>query len=129
MGAADSTKASLGYDHAYVLNSVLTRNEKALVRNYKHGFSGFAARLSKEETNSIGQKPGVVSVLRDLILNLHKTRSWDFLKDQIPVKIHHPILLPRQTSSLHCHLRRRYMGPASIPMERQLHEILRLQFV
>nr|KYP46309.1 Subtilisin-like protease [Cajanus cajan] len=91
MGAADSTKTSLRNDHAHVLNSVLTRNEKALVRNYKHGFSGFAARLSKEEAESISQKPGVVSVFPDPILKLHTTRSWDFLKNQsITVKIHHP---------------------------------------
>ncbi|KAL3022593.1 hypothetical protein AAZX31_04G021300 [Glycine max] len=67
-------------------------NEKAPVRNFKHGFSGFAARLTKEEANSIAQKPRVVSVFPDPILKLlHTTRSCDFLKDQsTPVKIHHP---------------------------------------
>ncbi|KAG5018202.1 hypothetical protein JHK87_014057 [Glycine soja] len=87
MGAADSTKASLKNEHAQILNSVLRRNENALVRNYKHGFSGFAARLSKEEANSIAQKPGVVSVFPDPILKLHTTRSWDFLKSQTRVNI------------------------------------------
>ncbi|KAH1244229.1 CO(2)-response secreted protease [Glycine max] len=87
MGAADSTNASFRNDHAQVLNSVLRRNENALVRNYKHGFSGFAARLSKEEANSIAQKPGVVSVFPDPILKLHTTRSWDFLKSQTRVNI------------------------------------------
>ncbi|MED6106380.1 hypothetical protein PIB30_004153 [Stylosanthes scabra] len=81
MGAADST------DHAHVLNLVIRRNEKALVHNYKHGFSGFAARLTKEEANSIAQKPGVVSVFPDPILKLHTTRSWEFLKYQTHVKI------------------------------------------
>lgn len=57
----------------------MLRNEKALVKNYKHGFSGFAAHLSKEEAASIAQKPGVVSVFPDPILKLHTTRSWDFL--------------------------------------------------
>ncbi|CAJ1973193.1 unnamed protein product [Sphenostylis stenocarpa] len=88
MGAA---KDSLRDDHAYVLNSVLTRNEKALVRNYKYGFSGFAARLTKEEANSLVHEPGVVSVFPDPILKLHTTRSWDFLKAQsTPLKSHSP---------------------------------------
>ncbi|KAK7351765.1 hypothetical protein VNO77_11449 [Canavalia gladiata] len=87
MGAAHSTNASLRNDHTQILNSVLRRNEKALVRNYKHGFSGFAARLSKEEANKIAQKPGVVSVFLDPILKLHTTNSWNFLKHQTPVKI------------------------------------------
>ncbi|KAL2346228.1 hypothetical protein Fmac_000228 [Flemingia macrophylla] len=87
MGAADSSNASLRNDHAQLLNSVLRRNKKALVRNYKHGFSGFAARLSKEEAESIAKKPGVVSVFPDPILKLHTTHSWDFLKYQTRAKI------------------------------------------
>ncbi|ESW08103.1 hypothetical protein PHAVU_009G018600 [Phaseolus vulgaris] len=100
MGAADSTNASLRNDHAQLLNAVLRRNDKALVRNYKHGFSGFAARLSKEEANSIAQKPGVVSVFPDPVLKLHTTRSWDFLKYQTHVKIDaNPKTLSNSSSS------------------------------
>jgi len=67
------------------------RNQNALVRNYRHGFSGFAARLTKEEANSIAHRPGVISVFRDPILKLHTTRSWGFLKDQSPLpKTHGP---------------------------------------
>ncbi|KAK7352223.1 hypothetical protein VNO80_17642 [Phaseolus coccineus] len=87
MGAADSTNASLRNDHAQILNSVLKRDENALVRNYRHGFSGFAARLSKEEANSIAQKPGVVSVFPDPILKLYTTRSWYFLEQQTRVEV------------------------------------------
>ena len=58
-----------------------------MVRSYKHGFSGFAARLSEEEAHSIAQKPGVVSVFPDPLLQLHTTRSWDFLKYQTDLKI------------------------------------------
>ncbi|XP_047170764.1 CO(2)-response secreted protease [Vigna umbellata] len=100
MGAADSSNASLRNDHAQLLNAVIRRNDKALVRNYKHGFSGFAARLSKEEANSIAQKPGVVSVFPDPILKLHTTRSWDFLKYQTHVKIDaNPKTLSNSSSS------------------------------
>ncbi|GAU24957.1 hypothetical protein TSUD_311920, partial [Trifolium subterraneum] len=47
----------------------------------------FAARLSKDEANSIAQQPGVVSVFPNPILKLHTTRSWEFLKLQTHVKI------------------------------------------
>ncbi|CAJ1975308.1 unnamed protein product [Sphenostylis stenocarpa] len=82
MGASTSTNATLRNDHAQILNSVLRRDENALLRNYKHGFSGFAARLTKEEAYSIAKKPGVMSVFPDPILKLHTTRSWDFLAQQ-----------------------------------------------
>ncbi|KAL5073846.1 hypothetical protein RYX36_012830 [Vicia faba] len=87
MGAAGSTNGTLRKDHVHVLNTVLRKNDKALVHNYKHGFSGFAARLSKNEANSIAQQPGVVSVFPDPILKLHTTRSWDFLKAETEIII------------------------------------------
>jgi hypothetical protein len=63
------------------------RKENALVHMYKHGFSGFAATMSEEDARSIAQKPGVVSVFPDPLLELHTTRSWDFLKYQTAVEI------------------------------------------
>ncbi|KAI4316968.1 hypothetical protein L6164_024888 [Bauhinia variegata] len=87
MGAADSGNGSLRNDHSQILSTVLKRNENALVRNYKYGFSGFAARLSKEEAQLIAKNPGVVSVFPDPVLKLHTTRSWEFLKYQTDVKI------------------------------------------
>ncbi|KAK4275082.1 hypothetical protein QN277_018221 [Acacia crassicarpa] len=88
MGAADSSNnVTLRNDHAQLLSSVVKRNERALVHNYKNGFSGFAAHLSQEEADSIAKKPGVVSVFKDPILKLHTTRSWDFLNHQTQVKI------------------------------------------
>lgn len=58
-----------------------------MVQTYRYGFSGFAARISEEEARSIAQKPGVVSVFSDPLLQLHTTRSWDFLKYQTSLKI------------------------------------------
>nr|XP_023925087.1 CO(2)-response secreted protease-like [Quercus suber] len=87
MGAAASTKGSLRDDHAQLMSSVLRRKENTLVHTYRHGFSGFAARISEEEARSIAQKPGVVSVFPDTQVELHTTRSWDFLKFQTSVKI------------------------------------------
>ena len=56
------------------------RNRNGLVHNYKKGFSGFAARLTKTEAEEMGRQAGVVSVFPDPMLQLHTTRSWDFLK-------------------------------------------------
>ncbi|XP_057517967.1 CO(2)-response secreted protease-like [Amaranthus tricolor] len=69
-------------NHDFLLNSLLPRNKNALVHNYKNGFSGFAARLTELETHKIAKQPEVVSVFRDPILQLHTTRSWDFLESQ-----------------------------------------------
>ena len=65
----------------------MLRKKSALVHNYKNGFSGFAALLSAEEAHSIAERPGVVSVFPDPVLELHTTRSWDFLKYQTSVEI------------------------------------------
>ncbi|KAF3446811.1 hypothetical protein FNV43_RR11991 [Rhamnella rubrinervis] len=87
LGAAASTNGSLRTQHAQLLRSVLRGKPNAVVRTYKHGFSGFAARLSEEEAHSIAKNPGVVSVFPDPLLNLHTTRSWDFLKYQTALKV------------------------------------------
>ncbi|KAJ4964404.1 hypothetical protein NE237_024343 [Protea cynaroides] len=81
MGAASSSQE----DQAQLLASVLKGKEsveKSLLLSYKHGFSGFAARLKAEEAQRIAEKPGVISVFVDPILKLHTTRSWDFLQFQ-----------------------------------------------
>ncbi|KAG6502584.1 hypothetical protein ZIOFF_034869 [Zingiber officinale] len=81
MGAApaDSSVDMLTESHLQLLASVSIRGKK-LIRSYRHGFSGFSARLSKEQAVAIAQKPGVLSVFEDPIYQLHTTRSWDFLQ-------------------------------------------------
>ncbi|XP_068645601.1 CO(2)-response secreted protease-like [Aristolochia californica] len=84
MGAARSSSGKSPTDeHIQFLASVLKREEehaeKKLVHSYGRGFSGFAAHLSKDEAKEIAKRPGVVSVFADPILQLHTTRSWDFL--------------------------------------------------
>ncbi|XP_071924255.1 CO(2)-response secreted protease-like [Coffea arabica] len=86
MGAAPSSTRARRNDHDQLLNSMLKR-KKDVVYSYNNGFSGFAARLSEEEARSIAQRPGVVSVFPDPLLQLHTTRSWDFLKYQTDVEI------------------------------------------
>ncbi|KAL0360513.1 UNVERIFIED_CONTAM: CO(2)-response secreted protease [Sesamum radiatum] len=87
MGASVSSNGTPRNDHTQLLSSLIKRNKNSVVQNYNKGFSGFAARLSEEEAKSIAQRPGVVSVFPDPVLQLHTTRSWDFLKYQTSVKI------------------------------------------
>ncbi|XP_051124417.1 CO(2)-response secreted protease-like isoform X2 [Andrographis paniculata] len=77
--------ASHGYprdNHAQLLTSLLTRKKNPVVRSYGNGFAGFAAHLSEKEAKAIAGGPGVVSVFPDKDLQLHTTRSWEFLKYQ-----------------------------------------------
>ncbi|KAG6432019.1 hypothetical protein SASPL_103592 [Salvia splendens] len=82
MGASPPTA-----DHAEILTSLLTRKGKSVIATYSKGFSGFAARLTAEEAEAMAKREGVVSVFPDPLLQLHTTRSWDFLKYQTDLKI------------------------------------------
>lgn len=75
-----STSGTLRDDQTRLMNSLSRRN--AVVQVFKHGFTGFAAHMSKEEANLIAQEPGVVSVFPDKEIKLRTTRSWSFLKSQ-----------------------------------------------
>ncbi|KAK4429415.1 CO(2)-response secreted protease [Sesamum alatum] len=99
MGASVSPNGTPRNDHTQLLSSLIKRNKNSVVQNYSKGFSGFAARLSEEEAKSMAQRPGVVSVFPDPVLQLHTTRSWDFLKYQTAVKIDSTPTSPFDSSS------------------------------
>ncbi|KAL9857085.1 CO(2)-response secreted protease [Arabidopsis thaliana] len=79
--AANANRAQI------LINTMFKRRANDLLHTYKHGFSGFAARLTAEEAKVIAKKPGVVSVFPDPHFQLHTTHSWDFLKYQTSVKV------------------------------------------
>ncbi|KAH6837639.1 hypothetical protein C2S53_017045 [Perilla frutescens var. hirtella] len=49
------------------------------VYSYRHGFRGFAARLTDEQASQVAEMPGVVSVFPNTRRSLHTTHSWDFM--------------------------------------------------
>ncbi|GFQ05300.1 co(2)-response secreted protease [Phtheirospermum japonicum] len=87
-------------DHAQLLSELKKRKKAdSVVHTYNKSFLGFAARLSDEEANSIAQRPGVVSVFPDRVLQLHTTRSWDFLMSQTPAFIFNGSTIPPSVSN------------------------------
>lgn len=68
--------------HHDLLAKVLGSKEKSLesmVYSYRHGFSGFAAKLTKSQAQQLAEIPGVIRVFPSSLYKLHTTRSWDFL--------------------------------------------------
>nr|XP_027192108.1 subtilisin-like protease SBT5.3 isoform X2 [Cicer arietinum] len=49
------------------------------VYSYRHGFRGFAAKLTDEQASLISKMEGVVSVFPNSKRKLHTTHSWDFM--------------------------------------------------
>ncbi|WRX19390.1 Peptidase S8/S53 domain - like 10 [Theobroma cacao] len=67
--------------HYSMLTSILGSSSSAkesLVYSYGN-FNAFAAKLTEEEVKTFSEMDGVVRVIPNHILQLHTTRSWDFL--------------------------------------------------
>ncbi|KAL5760354.1 hypothetical protein ACOSQ2_019192 [Xanthoceras sorbifolium] len=77
----DDTKLIIDSHHQMLADIVGSKEEasKLMVYNYKHGFSGFAAKLTDSQAQQLSELPGVVRVIPNRILSLKTTRSWDFL--------------------------------------------------
>ncbi|CAN6167757.1 unnamed protein product [Urochloa humidicola] len=54
--------------------------KEAILYSYRHSFSGFAAVLTDSQAARLADWPGVVRVVRNRVLDLHTTRSWDFMR-------------------------------------------------
>ncbi|RWR87684.1 subtilisin-like protein protease SBT3.8 isoform X2 [Cinnamomum micranthum f. kanehirae] len=84
MGERKHSDPSLVVDsHHNVLATVLgTSKETAadsIIYHYKHGFSGFATRLTDSQAKIMAEMPGVVDVIPKRVHKVHTTRSWDYL--------------------------------------------------
>ncbi|KAK1664361.1 hypothetical protein QYE76_052520 [Lolium multiflorum] len=82
-GDAEAVRAS----HLQMLSSIVVQSDEqerpsTLTQSYHHAFEGFAAELTEEEAAALSGHERVVSVFRDRALQLHTTRSWDFLDAQ-----------------------------------------------
>ncbi|KGN47766.1 CO(2)-response secreted protease [Cucumis sativus] len=82
----DEQTAGDELDYFQLLSSVIpSRKEKesgsraVVIHQYHHAFKGFSAMLTEEEASSLSGIDGIVSVFPDPTLQLHTTRSWDFL--------------------------------------------------
>ncbi|PQM36115.1 subtilisin-like protease SBT3.5 [Prunus yedoensis var. nudiflora] len=68
--------------HHDMLASVFGSKEAAydsMVYSYKHGFSGFAAKVTESQAQKIAELPGVIRVMPSHFYSLQTTRSWDYL--------------------------------------------------
>nr|GMD53684.1 subtilisin-like protease SBT3.5 isoform X1 [Ipomoea batatas] len=68
--------------HHDMLATVLGSHEAAadsMIYSYRHGFSGFAAMMTKSQAQTIADLPGVVKVMPNYKYKLQTTRSWDYL--------------------------------------------------
>ncbi|KAL6341539.1 hypothetical protein AAG906_032659 [Vitis piasezkii] len=81
MGALPQQQFSPLSQHLSILEDALggSSPEDSLVRSYGRSFNGFAAKLTEQEREKLASKEGVVSVFPSGILQLHTTRSWDFM--------------------------------------------------
>ncbi|XP_019195112.1 PREDICTED: subtilisin-like protease SBT3.10 [Ipomoea nil] len=68
--------------HHDMLATVLGSKEAAtdsMIYSYRHGFSGFAALMTKSHAQTFQDLPGVVKVIPNSFYKLRNTRSWDYL--------------------------------------------------
>ncbi|CAD6219754.1 unnamed protein product [Miscanthus lutarioriparius] len=85
-GGGSSDPEAVRAAHLQLLSSVIPSDEQPerlwLRHSYHHAFEGFATLLTQEEATTLSGHERVVSVFRDRVLQLHTTRSWDFLDAQ-----------------------------------------------
>ncbi|XP_059628065.1 cucumisin-like [Cornus florida] len=87
MGDRPKGHLSASFLHTRMLQEVVgSRASESLLYSYKRSFNGFVAKLTKEEMEKIAGMEGVVSVFPNEKMELHTTKSWDFMAftQQVP---------------------------------------------
>ncbi|KAH9606401.1 hypothetical protein KSS87_004623 [Heliosperma pusillum] len=76
-----SNQYSVSSQHISILEQVVNGRsaEETIIRSYKRSFNGFAAKLTEKEAENLKNSKEVVSVFPSRTLQLHTTRSWDFM--------------------------------------------------
>ncbi|KAM1361612.1 hypothetical protein EV2_027488 [Malus domestica] len=64
---------------AFVHTGSMEEARASHLYSYRHGFRGFAAKLTDLQAFQISKMPGVVSVFPNSKRKLHTTHSWDFM--------------------------------------------------
>uniref|UniRef100_A0A1J3HWZ4 Subtilisin-like protease SBT3.5 n=2 Tax=Noccaea caerulescens TaxID=107243 RepID=A0A1J3HWZ4_NOCCA len=63
----------------FVINTCREEAHDSMVHSYRHGFSGFAAKLTESQAKKLADSPEVVHVMPDSFYELATTRTWDYL--------------------------------------------------
>ncbi|KAH9661649.1 subtilisin-like protease SBT4.5 [Citrus sinensis] len=81
MGSLPEGEYVTSSQHQNILQEVVVGRsvEDILVRSYRRSFNGFAAKLTVDERQKLASMEKVVSVFPSRTLQLHTTRSWDFM--------------------------------------------------
>ncbi|KAF1898012.1 hypothetical protein Lal_00032774 [Lupinus albus] len=81
MGSLPKTQYSPTSHHLSIMQRVFDGNDptNSLIHSYKRSFNGFTAMLTNRQKEKLSQMEGVVSVFPSRNLQLHTTRSWDFI--------------------------------------------------
>ncbi|XP_031389387.1 subtilisin-like protease SBT3.18 [Punica granatum] len=66
-------------DLAYKMVTLEGDAMQSVLPSYTYSFLGFAAKLNSIQATTLAKMQGVVSVFGSRILELHTTRSWDFM--------------------------------------------------
>ncbi|KAH9606404.1 hypothetical protein KSS87_004626 [Heliosperma pusillum] len=76
-----SNQYSVSSQHISILEQAVNGRsiEETIIRSYKRSFNGFAAKLTEKEAENLRSAKEVVSIFPSRTLQLHTTRSWDFL--------------------------------------------------
>ncbi|EFJ12458.1 hypothetical protein SELMODRAFT_425502 [Selaginella moellendorffii] len=78
-GISADTLTTTHYDLLVKATGSMEVASAAMIYSYKYVFSGFSARLTKEQADKLSRMPEVLSVHPNRVRRLFTTRSWDFL--------------------------------------------------